>query len=182
MDDIIGKNYYDNVEHDFRPDGADGERTRGTSRRTPACNKCHNPLSAHGGSRQDAQALRPLPPAADDDPDTGNTVDFKVMVHKIHRGSEPRRASRPGPRTYIIGNSQSVHDFSNVVFPQDIRNCVRCHAPEATQSNVWYTFPSRAACASCHDNIDWVTGANHPAGPQADDTQCAQLPPAGRRP
>jgi len=82
----------------------------------------------------------------------------------------------------IIGNSQSVHDFSDVVFPQDIRNCVRCHTPEATQSNVWYTFPSRAACASCHDNIDWVTGANHPAGPQADDSACASchVPQGGR--
>ncbi len=82
----------------------------------------------------------------------------------------------------IIGNNQSVHDFSDVVFPQDIRNCVRCHTPEASQSYVWYTFPSRAACGSCHDNIDWVTGANHPAGPQASDAACASChQPVGSR-
>ncbi len=37
--------------------------------------------------------------------------------------------------------------------------------------------PSRAACGSCHDDIDWTTGANHgpngSAGAMADDTTCA---------
>ncbi len=97
---------------------------------------------------------------------------MKVMVHKIHRGAS-LPSVEAGTPYIIIGNNQSVHDFSNVVFPQDIRNCVRCHTPEATQSNVWFTYPARAACASCHDDIDWVTGANHPAGPQADDSACA---------
>jgi OmcA/MtrC family decaheme c-type cytochrome len=35
------------------------------------------------------------------------------------------------------------------------------------------TEPSRAACGACHDNVNFATGLNHPAGFQADDTQCA---------
>jgi OmcA/MtrC family decaheme c-type cytochrome len=29
------------------------------------------------------------------------------------------------------------------------------------------------ACGSCHDNVNFATGANHPGGFQTDDTQCA---------
>src|SRR5262249_50215866 len=70
------------------------------------------------------------------------------------------------------------NDFSTVAFPQDIRNCQNCHegrdpAHKPSQSDVWYTHPSRAACGACHDDINWTTGAGHPAGPQANDNACA---------
>ncbi len=180
VDDFIGKNYYDNVEHDFRPDGQDVTETWDKTTNA-ACNQCHDLLSAHGGSRQDVKLCVTCHQPQTVDPDTGNTVDMKVMVHKIHMGSS-LPSVEAGTPYIIIGNNQSVHDFSDVVFPQDIRNCVRCHTPEATQSNVWYTFPSRAACASCHDDIDWVTGANHPGGPAGERRRVRVLPPAGRLP
>jgi OmcA/MtrC family decaheme c-type cytochrome len=170
-DDFIGKNYYDNVEHDFRPDGHDVTETWDKTTNA-ACNRCHDLLAEHGGSRQDIKLCVTCHQPQTTDPDTGNTVDMKVMIHKIHRG-EFLPSVEAGHPYQIIGNQGSVHDYSTVVFPQDIRNCVRCHTPEATQSNVWYTFPSRAACGSCHDDIDWVTGANHAAGAQPDDSACA---------
>jgi OmcA/MtrC family decaheme c-type cytochrome len=167
----LPKNYYANVEHDFRPDGHDVTETWDKTTNA-ACNRCHDTLALHGGSRQDIKLCVTCHNPQTIDPDTGNTVDMKVMTHKIHRG-EFLPSVEAGTPYIIIGNQQSVHDYSHVVFPQDIRNCVRCHTPEATQNNVWYTFPSRAACGSCHDDIDWVTGANHPAGAQADDSACA---------
>ena len=90
------------------------------------------------------------------------------MIHKIHDASN-LPSVKAGTPYVIIGNAQSVNDFSTVVFPQDIRNCTTCHAAPAADATAWYTAPSRAACASCHDNIDWGTGANHPAGAQSDD-------------
>ena len=36
-----------------------------------------------------------------------------------------------------------------------------------------YTKPSREACGSCHDTINWATGANHKGGAQLDDKACA---------
>ena len=63
-------------------------------------------------------------------------------------------------------------------YPQDIRNCANCHegrvaANKPTQSETWYTQPSRAACGSCHDDLNFTTGDNHPGGIQADDSACA---------
>src|SRR4029450_7825148 len=49
--DIVGKNYYANVEHDFRPDKQPVTDTWDKIDNS-ASNPCHNPLSAHGGSRQ----------------------------------------------------------------------------------------------------------------------------------
>ncbi len=39
--------------------------------------------------------------------------------------------------------------------------------------NNWLLNPSRDTCGSCHDNIDWTTGANHPGGPAKSDRFCA---------
>ncbi len=171
LTDIIGKNYYDNVEYDFRPDGEEVTATWDKTE-TGICNKCHDTLALHGGSRQDVKLCVTCHNPQTIDPDTGNTMDMKVMVHKIHRG-EFLPSVEAGTPYIIIGNRQSVNDYSEIVFPMDIRNCTRCHTPAVTQSNVWYTYPSRAACGSCHDDIDWTTGANHAAGAQANDSACA---------
>ncbi|HTO88576.1 MAG TPA: OmcA/MtrC family decaheme c-type cytochrome [Thermoanaerobaculia bacterium] len=171
MAGIQDKNYFANVEYDFRPDGGTVTDVWDKTENA-ACNTCHNPLSAHGGSRQDVKLCVTCHQPQTVDPDTGNTVDFKVMIHKIHMG-ENLPSVEAGTPYVIIGNAQSVQDFSTVAFPQDIRNCTTCHAPPATQATNWYTYPSRAACASCHDDINWTTGENHPAGAQADDSKCA---------
>jgi OmcA/MtrC family decaheme c-type cytochrome len=176
--DIVGKNYYANVEFDFRPDGQTPTDTWDKTANA-ACNTCHNPLSAHGGSRQDVKLCATCHQPQTTDPDTGNTVDLKVMIHKIHRG-EDLPSVQAGTPYVIIGFNNTPLDFSTVVFPQDIRNCATCHAPKntdngdvITQAPNWYTFPGRAACQSCHDDVNFDTGLNHPGGAQADDSACA---------
>jgi OmcA/MtrC family decaheme c-type cytochrome len=174
--DIIGKNYFaKNVEYDFRPDGGALAAQWGEIDPTStSCNKCHDPLAAHGGSRQDVKLCVLCHSPQTTDPDTGNTVDMKVMIHKIHYG-ENLPSVKAGTPYQIIGNRQSVNDYSTVALPQDIRNCDTCHEPSSTapDSAAWMTSPTRAACGSCHDDINWQTGENHPAGAQADDSACA---------
>jgi OmcA/MtrC family decaheme c-type cytochrome len=169
---IIGKDYYANVEHDFRPDGADVTEIWDVLKQDETCNTCHNPLSAHGGSRLDVKLCVLCHSPQTTDPDTGNTVDFKVMIHKIHDGANLPSVIAGTPYQ-IIGHNQTVVDFSTVVFPQDIRNCTKCHGTSTSQSNVWNTWPSQAACGSCHDNVNFATGANHLGGPQFNDASCA---------
>ncbi len=174
---IGGKVYIDNAELDFRPDGQAVVDKWDVIQERNACNQCHDPLSAHGDVRQDAKLCVLCHSPQTTDPDTGNTVDMRVFIHKIHRG-ENLPSVIAGTPYHIIGNAQSDNDYSTVVMPQDIRNCQNCHegrnpAQKPSQSDVWYTKPARAPCGACHDDINWVTGAGHPGGAQADDSACA---------
>lgn len=170
----FGKNYYANAEYDFRPDAKPVTEVWAKINDTTSCLACHDTRSfgLHGGSRRDVKLCVLCHQPQTVDPDTGNTVDMKVMVHKIHA---PGELSKP----YVIwGNANSVHDYSHVTYPQDVRNCDNCHegidaTKKPAQSDAWFTKPSREACGSCHDDINWVTGANHPAGPQTSDNECA---------
>jgi len=171
----LGKNYYANLEHDFRPDGQKVTDTWGKINDTTSCLACHDKetFGFHGSSaRRDVKLCVLCHQPQTVDPDTGHTMDLKVMIHKIHA---PGELSAP----YIIyGNAQSVHNYSGVTYPQDLRNCDNCHegidaTKKPAQSDAWYTKPNREACGSCHDDINWVTGAKHAAGAQLNDNACA---------
>src|SRR5437773_1838796 len=73
----------DNEEYSWVPNGSPVTVVRDVVR-TETCNKCHDPLQAHGGSRRDVALCVTCHTPQTVDPDTGNTVDLKVMVHKIH--------------------------------------------------------------------------------------------------
>jgi len=177
LTDITGKNYFANAEFDFRPDGGALTAKWDKINQAASCNNCHDPLSAHGGARQDVRLCVLCHQAQTVDPDTGNTVDFKVMIHKLHMG-EHLPSVAAGGKYDIIGFNQTDVDFSTVAFPQDIRNCQNCHegtnaSAKPTQSDVYFTQPSAAACGSCHDDVNFATGANHAGGAQP-DSACAK--------
>jgi hypothetical protein len=44
-------------------------------------------------------------------------------------------------------------DYSHVIFPQDVRNCTKCHS----ESSAWTQNPSRVACLACHDTDDDIS-------------------------
>ncbi len=63
-------------------------------------------------------------------------------IHGLHRG-----AYLDHPEQIYSGNP----DFGReIIFPQDIRNCTKCHSADTT--GTWKTEPSRLACMSCHDS------------------------------
>jgi hypothetical protein len=199
---------------------------------TEHCNRCHDSLRFHGGQRR-ATTLCLLchTAGAEDrpsaqDPTPGATIDFRVMVHKIHNGGHLPSVhgvttDASGARDYsatpmpyrLVGFNGSVHDYSEVEFPAwpnvnepmprdlgytalgsseraqedtlrgGVTSCYLCHGDpdgdgplaEPAQGELAYHQPSRAACASCHD--DWLpehpytaNGATMPA--QLDDATC----------
>ncbi|MGE5413921.1 MAG: multiheme c-type cytochrome, partial [Syntrophomonadaceae bacterium] len=73
------KTYYANVEQDFVPNGSPVTQIWDMID-TNSCNRCHDPLAAHGGSRRDVKLCVLCHSPQTIDPDTGNTVDFKVMI------------------------------------------------------------------------------------------------------
>jgi OmcA/MtrC family decaheme c-type cytochrome len=179
----LGTNFADTT-FDFVPAG--GTPAPRDIVRTADCNQCHGlpngmtsstssaGLAAHGGSRRDVQLCIICHQPQTSDPDTGNSLDMRVFIHKIHRGSS-LPSVQAGKPYQIIGFQNSVNDWSTVVYPADVRRCQTCHNPKngAAQTNVWLTKPTAAACGSCHDDVNFATGANHPGGPQVSDNLCS---------
>jgi hypothetical protein len=106
---------------------------------TRTCDICHSPLGVYSTIMQRDDAYLP------------------VLVHQIHD-------SIVGPR----------FDWSDVTFPQDVRNCVVCHTNSGLdlgtgdEINHWKTNPSAETCGSCHTDVNFATGENHPGGAQTD--------------
>ncbi len=171
----LGTNYDDDTLT-WTPGGGTPANTRDVVR-TATCDKCHDQLAFHGGSRRSMELCIMCHQPQTIDPDTGNTVDMKVMVHKIHMGSQLPSVIAGTPYQ-IIGFQQSVSDWSTVNLPSDPRRCTFCHEPTqktgAVQANNWLTNPSRAACGSCHDDVNFATGEKHVNLPQVSDAQCTQ--------
>ncbi|HEY3304063.1 MAG TPA: OmcA/MtrC family decaheme c-type cytochrome [Candidatus Binatia bacterium] len=134
---------------------------------TAACNNCHDPLKPHGGLRRETGYCVLCHTSQLADPESAENLDFKVLVHKIHRGKN-LPSVKGGKPFVVVGNRQNVFDFSTVGLPQDIRNCQTCHAGPAAAS--WMNRPAIAPCLSCHDNLDAETGKNHAGGPLVEGT------------
>jgi OmcA/MtrC family decaheme c-type cytochrome len=158
-----------------------------------ACNVCHGAVQAHG-TRRGIQLCITCHSPQTTDPETGRTVDFKSMIHKIHAGAD-LPSNLQGFPYYIVGFGNpvpAVHDYSHVVFPRTggVAECTACHQGEDADN--WRSRPSAEACTSCHDNVkfdgsasracgaDLTAGENafddcdHPTIPRADDpTLCA---------
>jgi OmcA/MtrC family decaheme c-type cytochrome len=177
--DFQGAHYVANAVHDFLPNGSAPTVKREVVQ-TAACNACHNPLEAHGGDRRDVRLCVLCHSPQTMDPDTGNTLDFNVMVHKIHRGGDLPSVLGGAPYQ-LIGYQQQVSDFSTVGFPQEIQRCRACHS--GAQGDTWKTRPSRATCGSCHDRISFgplpvpAGTTAHVGGPMADDLKCTVCHP-----
>jgi OmcA/MtrC family decaheme c-type cytochrome len=144
-----GVAYSDDATFDFVPSGAPVTLRRDVVS-DAACNRCHDPLSAHGGARKKVALCVLCHSPQTIDPDTGHSVDLSIMAHKIHRG-ESLPSVAAGTPYQIIGYQQNVADFSTVVFPQPIERCETCHT--GANGDYWKRKPSLAACTSCHDDI-----------------------------
>jgi OmcA/MtrC family decaheme c-type cytochrome len=164
---------YGSTTFNFVPNGSKVVITRDVIRDV-SCDRCHDQLSAHGGSRRGMAICVMCHTPQNVDPNTGNLLDLKVMAHKIHMGSSLPSVIAGTPYE-IIGYMNSVNDFSKVVDPAMAQRCTVCHAQNsgAAQATAFMTEPTRTTCASCHDNVNFATGANHPAGPEPNDNQCA---------
>jgi OmcA/MtrC family decaheme c-type cytochrome len=168
-----------NAVYDFVPGGGSVTSSREIVK-TENCNVCHDKITAHGSRFEMKLCVTCHNPGSwiKNDDNTTTTVDLKVMVHKIHRGENLPSVEAGG--SYAVGD----HDFSDVAFPQDIRNCTKCHDgedPETPQGNNWQLVASMEACGSCHDDIDFSRDGSgnppaepggHPGGIVDSNSQC----------
>jgi len=138
------------------------------------CEACHSNLSLHGDNRKNATEYCQtchMPNATDEEvrlEGEAESIHFKYMIHKIHRGAELENLP------YIVyGYRSSVHDYSEVHYPGDLRNCETCHVedsygvplPDGTlpthspAAAIQDMEPITATCLSCHDGDAAVSHA-----------------------
>lgn len=172
----------DNPVYDFRP--SDGMRVGIAAREIVSdarCNACHERQTIHGGARFQHQYCVVCHNPGSADANSGNTIDETVMIHKLHRGAA-LPSVQAGGEYAIWGFRNTRHDYSGVVYPQDIRNCRGCHdeGDAATpQAANWYAVPTVEACGACHDDIDFATGENHADGVAAGNAECTMCHASG---
>lgn len=100
------------------------------------------------------------------------TINLPVFVHKLHMGN---KLALQG------GTYSGIPQPYEITYPQDIRNCTKCHrnpAPNnpAPMAGNW-TTPSRRACGACHDDKSFVSPPPagrtlHSGGAMANDNSC----------
>jgi OmcA/MtrC family decaheme c-type cytochrome len=128
-----------------------------------SCNSCHEKLGLHGGGRVDTQYCVLCHNPGTIDANSGNVLNLATMAHKIHSGKllNSKLATGGGEDYTIWGYQNSKHDYAEVGFPQDLRNCTKCHSaanPATPQGDNWKTMVTKEACLTCHANnagSDW---------------------------
>jgi OmcA/MtrC family decaheme c-type cytochrome len=143
------------------------------------CAACHNDQRRY-------QAPAPngpdSPPIAADGTWSGNLqivateawLNFPVFIHKIHMGQR---------LTLAGGTYEGYSAPYNVTFPQDVRNCVKCHNTAPLADN-YKNAPSMRACGACHDDISFqdppLPGRHlHKGGVVTSDGSCVLCHVAG---
>ncbi len=142
---------------------------------TANCNACHNDTQFHGGGRRGVESCLLCHSVSGGEdkaqydttsapPSTGVTIDFRTMLHKIHRGAELANAS-----TYQVigfGGAASMYDEVEFpAFPGGTMNCTKCHGTENTlwQGPADRDYPGvggqtpevhewASVCSACHDD------------------------------
>jgi hypothetical protein len=164
------------------------------------CYTCHVDLSFHGNSRRGWEAClachgtggsgdRTRYVAAGAPPTDGVTVNFREMLHKIHRGADLANAD-----TYtVVGfgsgypNNFSEHTYEHVEFPNmpsGTQDCASCHGdgntawlqPADRDHPLEQVMPVREwaiVCAACHDSTSAVAHIDSQTSPVTGDESCA---------
>lgn len=134
------------------------------------CNTCHTDVSFHGGSRRGFNTCIMCHgiAAAEDKTwydrttaaaTTGVTINYRTMLHKIHKGEDLAFAS-----TYSVEGNSSASYFDEIVFPAmpgGVRHCDKCHGTSdawkepSDRTHASQTTPTKkwkVVCNSCHDS------------------------------
>lgn len=128
---------------------------------TESCESCHGPRIGnvgHGGDYTKVEYCRNCH-TQDDPAMVTDGVDFRTMIHQIHKAID-----------HTNGGVDPGFDWSAVTFPQDVRNCDKCH--KGVDGANWNLLPTKEACGGCHTAADFVTGNGHAGGAQADNKNC----------
>jgi OmcA/MtrC family decaheme c-type cytochrome len=119
------------------------------------CVLCHNPIESDA-------VMRP----ADGSANPPESIDFALMIHRIHSGPSQTRDFT------IYGFGGSKNNFNDVLYPGDLTNCEQCHLPGTyvmpigatamindTRGFISPVHPTTGACLGCHATVDAASHA-----------------------
>lgn len=164
------------------------------------CTACHDQLQAHGGNRRDVKLCLLCHTSGSEDKNVagvengtpGVSVDFKVMIHKIHNAAhlpsvlgvttnpDGTRKYDATPQPYkMVGYQNSVHDFSeftfpvwpglNIAMPRDQGYTALVSGQQALENQMRTT--GAVACGKCHGDPDGTGPLAAPAQGDLINTQ-----------
>jgi OmcA/MtrC family decaheme c-type cytochrome len=131
-----------------------------------ACNTCHAPAVRAHGTRLGTQLCLTCHTSQTIDPDTGNSVEFVELIHKIHYGGD-RPVTATSPTYTIIGFQNAVSTFDRP-WINDVRNCTLCH--QGANADKRLSAPSQRACTTCHSVVKFDGSAGVGCTPDKKDT------------
>jgi OmcA/MtrC family decaheme c-type cytochrome len=169
-----------NATFDWVPSGGDVNLSRQIVT-VESCNNCHTELTSHDGNSTDTDNCVTCHNPGANDPISGESLDFKIMIHKLHQGIDLPTLSEVGNKYSLFthnGTEETIFaendgiwvlnnkgTIDGIDYPQDIRNCTGCHADDAdsvrnpnlqgvitSEGGNWKHIPSVETCSSCHDN------------------------------
>ncbi|MFM2119936.1 MAG: hypothetical protein RL722_1404 [Pseudomonadota bacterium] len=133
----------------------------GSRNETRYCVVCHTDQRKYGRTEAPINAatntftvVAPATATATYRVDGRSVGDLPNLIHKTHMGKLLAK------KDYNFGGVL----FNEVLYPQDMRNCTKCHdgsdtsTAKTAQGNNWKDVPSRLACGACHDGINFATG------------------------
>ncbi len=128
----------------------------------PHCDQCHSEIQAHGGVRHKVTICLLCHTAGSGSP--GASVDFKVMIHRIHNGAHLPSVlgvstNADGSRNYVT--EPVPYEFANVEFPvwpnaasPLPRDAGHAALPAEAQALEDRIRMGAADCAKCHGDPD----------------------------
>jgi OmcA/MtrC family decaheme c-type cytochrome len=102
-------------------------------------------------------------------------MDMPVFIHKLHMGKKLEMTG---------GTYAGVARPYETTYPQDVRNCTKCHRAPAPLADNWKTKPSIRACGACHDKRSFLADVPngrvpHSGGHQTTEAGCSTCHQAG---
>ena len=126
----------------------------GSRNETRYCVVCHTEQRKYGQSEATYNATTLTFTGSTNKVDGRAVGNLPNHIHKTHMGAFLAK------KNYNYGGVL----YNEVKFPQDLRNCTKCHDGSATstaqtaQGDNWKNVPNRLACGGCHDGINFATG------------------------
>ncbi len=125
------------------------------------CVVCHTEQRKYGRTEAAYDTNTLTFKSADGGTDLATTSTYRFRDRAVGNLPNEIHHIHAGPLLAFKNYNYGGVNFNEVLYPQDLRNCDKCHNSSNTSTPDAKNFkevPNRLACGGCHDGIDFATG------------------------